>query len=220
MSGDHGDRAELPHGPGVTEDHPVEDPPPDVGEGDPEEGLQPGGPQHQGRLFFILPLGLHERDQFPRHEGEGDEDGGQDDPRHGEEDLDVMLRQPRSQPPLEPEDEHIDQTRDHRGDGEGEIDEGDEETLPRKTELGDGPGRHHPEQQVERHCHQGGQQGQADTRQGVGLVQRREVDRNPLIQGLRENRRQRHDEKQRQKHERHRGEEPPNPAGFGERAPG
>ena len=90
VAGDNRYGAELPHGPGVAEDHAVDDAPLDVGQGHPEKGLQAAGAQYQGSLLLFLSLGFHQRDQFPGHEREGDEDGGQDNARYGEDDLDVV----------------------------------------------------------------------------------------------------------------------------------
>ena len=47
--------------------------------------------------------------------------------------------------------------------------------LPRKVELGDGPGRRHAEHQVERHGDRRRQQRQADGGHRIGLDQRRQV---------------------------------------------
>ena len=90
VAGDNRYGAELPHGPGVAEDHTVDDAPFDIGQGYPEKSLQTAGAQYQGGLLLFLSLGFHQRDQFTGYEREGDEDRGEDNPRYGEDDLDVM----------------------------------------------------------------------------------------------------------------------------------
>ena len=56
------------------------------------EGLPAGG---ASTIAAPRPaLRLHQRDQLARDEGEGHEHGGQDDARHGEDDLDVVRLQP------------------------------------------------------------------------------------------------------------------------------
>ena len=51
---------------------------------------RPLGPERQGGLLVGPALLLHQGDQFARHEGKGHEDRRQHDPRHREDDLDVV----------------------------------------------------------------------------------------------------------------------------------
>ena len=111
------------------------------------------------------PWSGHQRDQFARHEGKGDEDGRQHDARQREQDVDVMIDQPGAEPALHPEHQHIDQARHHRRHREGQVDQGDQEGLAGKIELGDRPGRGDAEHGVERHRDGGGDQRQAHRRQ-------------------------------------------------------
>jgi hypothetical protein len=52
-----------------------------LGSGHVPEGLPAGGAEHDRRLLLVVALGLHQRDQLARDEGEGDEDRGQHDAR-------------------------------------------------------------------------------------------------------------------------------------------
>ena len=62
---------------------------------------QPLAPSTTRGLFLLGALRLHQRDQLARDEREGDEDRRQHDARHGEDDLDVVLAQPRPEPALQ-----------------------------------------------------------------------------------------------------------------------
>ena len=73
-------------------------------------------------------------------EGKGDEDGGQHDARHGEDDPDVVGRQPGTEPALGTEQQNEDKTGDDRRDRERQVDQRDQELLAAELELGDGPG--------------------------------------------------------------------------------
>ena len=77
------------------------------------ERLPSGGTQSEGRLLGIAALGLHQRDEFACDEGEGDEQGGQNDARDGEDDLDILGIEPGPQKSLGSEHHHIDQPGDH-----------------------------------------------------------------------------------------------------------
>ena len=184
MPRNHADGTKLAHRPGVGEDHAIEQPPLDVGQGDIPEGLPAIGAQHHRRFLFFLALRLHQRDQLAGNEGKGDEHGGQHDAGHGEDDLDVVVEQPRPQPALGPENQHKDQTGDHRRHRKRQIDQGDQEVLATKFELGNRPGCRHPEHQVERYRNQRCQQGQPDRRQGIRIGQGRQIGFPPLAEGF------------------------------------
>ena len=106
----HRHRAEFTHGAGVAQEHAVEQAPFDVGQGHIPEGLPAISAEREGCLLIAIALFLHQRDQFAGDEREGDEDCGQHNARHGEQDLDAMSLQPRSEQPLSAEQQHIDQT--------------------------------------------------------------------------------------------------------------
>ena len=62
--------------------------------------------------------------------------GRQHDARHREDDLHVVLLQPRPEPALQPEDQHIDEARHDRRDREWQVDQGViSSDLPLKSYL-------------------------------------------------------------------------------------
>ena len=75
MSGHHRDGAELAHGPGIAEQDPVDQSQGDVGQGDPGEDLKTPSAQGDGRRLLVHAKSLHEGDQLPRDERQGDKDG-------------------------------------------------------------------------------------------------------------------------------------------------
>jgi hypothetical protein len=93
---------------------------------------------------------LHQRDQLAGDEREGDEGRRQDQPRGGEDDLDVVLAQPGPEHALGAEEEHEDQAGDHRRDGERQIDHRRQQRAARKAEARDRPGGREAEDEVER----------------------------------------------------------------------
>jgi hypothetical protein len=83
--------------------------------------------------------------------GKGDEDGGEHDARQREEDLDAVALEARADQRCQPEQQDIDEAGDDRRDREGQVDQGEQERLALELEFGDRPGRHHAEDEVERH---------------------------------------------------------------------
>ncbi|MNZ82663.1 hypothetical protein D3C78_1013670 [compost metagenome] len=138
------------------------------------EHLPAVGPKQARGLFFLGALLLHQRDQFTGHERHGDEDGRQDDARQGEDNLDVVILQPRPEQALGAEHQHVDQTCDHRRHRERQVDERDQDALATEVVLADAPGGADAEHQVQRHRDGHGDQGQLQRRQGVGLEDRLE----------------------------------------------
>ncbi len=163
---------------------------------------QPLGAQHRRRFLLLGALRLHQRDQLARDERKGDEHRRQHDARHGEDDLEVVLAQPRPEPALQAEDQHVDQARDHRRHRERQVDQRDQQVLAAEAELGDRPGRGHAEDEVQRHRDRRGQQRQPDRVQRIRLGDRREIDAEPLLQRLVEHERQRHEQEQREERQR------------------
>ena len=70
--------------------------------------------------------------------------------------------EPRAEPALRAEQQHVDQAGDHRRDRERQVDQRDQQALAAELELGDRPGGRDAEDQVERHGDRRGQQRQAD----------------------------------------------------------
>ena len=116
-----------------------------------EKVCQPLAPKHERRFFLLAPLRLHERDQLARDERKGDEDGGEHDAGDGEDDLDIVLVEPGSEPPLSAEHQHVDQAGNDGRDRERQIDQGDQKLLAAEVELGDCPRRGNAEEHIERH---------------------------------------------------------------------
>jgi hypothetical protein len=211
----HRHRAELAHGARVAQDHAVQEAPLDVGQRHAPEGLPAGRAEHDGGLLLVGALRLHQRNELARDEREGHEHGGQHDAGHGEDDLDVVVGQPRADPALRAEHQHVDQARHHRRHRERQIDQRGEEGLAAELELGDGPGRSHAEHEVQRHRDGGRDQREADRAPGIGLLQRFEVRRDALAQRLGRHGRQRQHEEQEHERERNADQRPAHPGGFG-----
>ena len=151
------DGPELAHGPGVAEDHAVDQSPADLWQGDPDEGHQPAGAEGDGGFLLVVAQLFHQRDQLPGDVGEGHEEGREDDAGQGEDHVDVVVLQPEAEPALRPEQQHVHQARDDGGYGKRQVDQRDQEGLAAELELGDGPGGADAEDGVQGH-HDGGRQ--------------------------------------------------------------
>ena len=114
MAGDHRYRAEFAHGAGSAQHHAIQQTPLDIRQGDAPEGAPAAGTEHQGSFLLLGALSLHQRNQLAGNERHGNKHRGQDNAGHGENDPDAMLIQPRSQPALGAEQQHINQPGDHR----------------------------------------------------------------------------------------------------------
>ena len=83
---------------------------------------------------------------------------------------------------LHAEEQHEDQARDDRRNGERQVDQRDQQALAHEIELGDRPGRGDAEHEIQRHGDAGRQQGQPDGRQRVGIVKRWQIEANALLE--------------------------------------
>jgi len=184
VSADDGDGAKLAHRAGVAEDDAVEQAPFDVGQGDPAENLPAGGAEGERGELLVVALRLHERDEFAGDEGEGDEGRGEHDAGCGKNDLEVVLDEPGPDPALGAEDQHVDQAGDHRGDGEGQIDQREQHAFPWKLELGDGPGCGDAEEEIGGHGDGGGQKGEPDGGERIGIAKGGEVGAESAAEGF------------------------------------
>src|SRR5262250_1203900 len=81
----------------------IEETPLDVRERDTKESLQTSRSENERGFLFFASLGLHVGNQFPCHERHRDEHGGEHDAGRCKDDLNSVLFQPWSQPPLQPE---------------------------------------------------------------------------------------------------------------------
>ena len=114
VAGDHRHCPEFTHGARIAEQYAVQQTPADAGQCDVPEALPAIGAEKDGSLFFVLALGLHQRDQFARHERKGDKHGSQHNAGNSENDLDVVFVQPGTKPALGAKHQHIDQSGNHR----------------------------------------------------------------------------------------------------------
>ena len=109
---------------------------------------------------------------------------------------------------MQPEHEDVDEARDNRGDGEGQINERDEERLAAELKLGDAPRRGDAEEDVQRHGDGGHEEREFDGGDGVRLTQRAEVGVPALAQRLREDIDQRQQQEDAEEERRDRDEDP------------
>ena len=207
MPGHHGHRAELAHGARVAQQHAVEQAPFDVGQRHAQEDLQAAGAEHARGLLLLGALLLHQRDQLARDEREGDEDRGQHDARHREDDLDVVLGEPRTEEALGAEQEDVDQAGDHRRHRERQVDQRGQQALAGELEFRDRPRRDDAEDDVERHRDRRDQQGQPDRGERVGLGDAGEIGAETLAQRLDEHGEERQQQEQDEERERGRDQD-------------
>ena len=179
------------------------------------EGLPAAGAERERGLFLFRAGGLHDGDQFARDEGESDEQRGQHHAGHGENDPDVVLGQPAvlvvqpmAEPALRTEKQDKDEAGHDRRDGEGQINERDQEGLAAKLELGDGPGGGDAEDEVERHADGRDEQGEPNRGERVRLGERTQIEPDARGERLIEDVDQRQQKKKQGKGERDGGEEP------------
>ncbi len=202
VTGDDGDRAELAHRARVAQQDAVEQAPFDVGQRHAPERREAGRTERSRGLFLVAALIGHQRDQFARDEREGDEDRGKDYAGQGEDDLDVMLGQPWSQPALEAEHQHIDQARDDWRNREGQVYQRDQQTLAREIELRHRPRGRDTEQRVEWHGDRGGDEGEAHGGECIRLFDRIPGSAEAIGHRLREDRCERQKQEQSDESER------------------
>ncbi|MPN10580.1 hypothetical protein SDC9_157875 [bioreactor metagenome] len=215
MTGDHGHGTEFAHGTGVAQNHPIDQTPFDIGQGDIPEGLPARGSKHDSSLLFVAALGLHQRDQLPSDEGKGHEHGGQHNAGYGKDDLNVVLGQPGAQPAIGTEHQHIHQTCDHGRDGERQIDQGRQECLALELVLGNTPRGRHTEDQIQGHGNQRRDQRKLDGRDRIGLAQRGDIDIPALAQCFAKNGQQWQDQEDQHEQQGHYGQNPAHPTWLG-----
>ena len=215
MARDHADCTELADGTRVAQQHAVEQAEADVRQRHAQEGLEARGTQRECGEFIVAALFLHQRNEFARNEGEGHEHGREHQPRHCEDDADVVFDQPRSEPALGTEDQDVDQARHHRRDRERQVDQRHQQGLAAEVVFADQPGRTDAEHQIQRHRDAGDQQGELQRGQRIGLAQRVQVGIEPVAQGFDEDRGQRQQQEKRDEGERGADQQTTQPARFG-----
>ena len=132
-------------------------------------------------------------------------------PGKGEDDLDVMLDEPRAEPSLRAEEQDPDHAGDDRGYGEREIDEGQQELAAGKAEFRDGPGRRDAADRVDGHADKCRDERQPDRVQGDILADGGQEDFPAFPEGLGEKRRQGQEQEQREDDHREGNQQPPGP---------
>ena len=85
--------------------------------------VNPPAPRVSAASSSAVPWLLHERNQFARDKGNGDEQGRQDDAGHSENDPHAMRRKPLAEQALCAEQQNEDETRNDRRHGEREVDQ-------------------------------------------------------------------------------------------------
>lgn len=160
VPGNHRHRTELAHRSRSTQHHAIDQAPFDVRQGHVPEHLPAIGTEQARGLLFLGALLLHQRDQLTGHERHGDEDGRQDDPRQGKDDLDIVILQPRPEQALGAEHQHVDQAGDHRRDRERQVDQRHQDALAAEVVLAHAPRGADAEYQVQRHRNDHRQQGE------------------------------------------------------------
>ncbi len=163
------DRAEFPHHARIAQHDAIEQRPLDIGQRDGEEGAPAARAKRRRSLFEITPLRLHERNEFARHEGCGDEHAGEHNARQRKQDLDLHRLQRMAEQALEAEDEEIGHARDDRRDRERDLDDDSQQSLARKIVFGDRPSRRHAESCVDGHGDQRRDYRQHDGMAGIGI---------------------------------------------------
>ena len=122
-----------------------------------------------------------------------------------------MGAQPGTEKTLQAKDQNVNQSGNHRGYREGQINESDEQAFADKFELGDGPCRRHSKYKVHGDSDAGGKQGQADGRQGIGFAETGEVGGDSLSESGNKHYRERHEEEESEEDDGNGGERPANP---------
>ena len=109
VAGHHGDRAEFAHRPGVAEKHAVEQAPLDVRQGDAQKVCQPAAPSEIAASSSSLPCSSISGISSRATNGNVTNIVASTMPGHGEDDLDVVRRQPRAEPAVRAEQQHVDE---------------------------------------------------------------------------------------------------------------
>ena len=172
------------------------------------EGLPAVGAQGERGLFLLSAGGLHDRNELARDEREGDKDRRQHDPRHREDDFEVVRSQPFAKKALQAEQHDEHQPGDDRRHRERQINQGDQHGFAAEPEFGDGPRGGQPEKGIERDANTRHQERQANGRPGVRVGERIPVERPPFRQRLDENVHQRQEQEYQAKCQCDRDERP------------
>ena len=113
LSGDHVHGAKFTHASGRAKNYAVKKAPADVGQRYSQEYLPPAGAEDQGCFFLFAALGLHQWNHFTGDKRHSHEHRGENDPRNGENDLNVAIREPLTEPTLQTEEKNKNESGDH-----------------------------------------------------------------------------------------------------------
>ncbi len=155
------------------------------------EHLPAIGAQQPCGLFFLRALLLHQWDQLTGHERHGHEDCRQHDTRQRENDLNVVILQPRPENATGAKHQDVDQTGDHRRDREWQVDQRHQNCFATERVLAHTPGRRDTEHNVQGHGDQHRIHGELECRQGIRLKDRREEAAQTVFQALTDDHEQR-----------------------------
>ena len=194
-AGHDGHGAELAHGASGTQDDAAQERPLDVGQRHAAKHLPSVGAEKTGGLFLFTPRRFHHGNQLARDERKRHEDRRQHDAGYGEDDLDVVVEQPWSEPALPPEELNENQSGDDRRDGKGKIDQRREQALAAEIETGDRPRGANAKHSVCRHAQDRDDERQPDRRQRLRGLDRFDVGLRSVAKRLDEDEHERDDEK-------------------------
>src|SRR3954470_14759611 len=204
------DGAELADSAPVAEEHAVEQAPLDVGQRHAPEGLEAVRAEDQGGLLLGRALGFHEGDELACDEGQRDEERRERDAWHREDDLHAVRRKPGAKQALQTEEQHVDEPRDDRRDGKGQVDERQQRALAPELELSDRPGGCEAKERVERHADRCGKYRELDRGARLGLRESGEIDARTFAKGLGKHEDQREHEEESEERKRKPNQHRPN----------
>ena len=159
MPRDHRHRAEFAHRARITQNHAVEQTPLYIRQGHIPKRLPTIRAEHNRGFLLLFALRLHQWNQLARDKRKGHKHRRQHDARYGKNDFHIMRLQPRAEPTLRAEQQHINQTRHHRRDRERQVNQSREQLLTAKLKLRNRPSRRYAKHQIQRHRNRRREQG-------------------------------------------------------------
>ena len=97
--------------------------------------------------------------------------------------------------PCKPKSSTIDQSRDHRGHGEGKIDQGDQDLLAPKLEFGNGPCGRNAEDDIQREGNGRRQKRELDGGDRIRFLERGQIGAEAMLERFEQDGRERHEQK-------------------------
>ena len=130
MAGNNRYRAEFSHGSGCTQNDPVKQRPLDMRKRNSAENREPIGSHQCRRLFLILSLRIHHREQLAEYKRKRDKYRGQNHSRHGKDNLNIVGFQKIPHPADVSEGQDKNQTGNDRRNGKRNINQGSQNLPP------------------------------------------------------------------------------------------